>query len=124
MRLSIGIAILTLPIAASAAEYGSLAIAPIVVATAPTAAPTQTSGQISGWIDGIYIDKHSTLTLRRRDGSMAIIDISKAEKSPDFPAIGIEAAITAIGTTDKAGILHALAIFPAKPSPNLWPTDQ
>ena len=41
-----------------------------------------------------------TLTLRRRDGTLAFIEFLAAAKSPDFPPIGGGMSITAIGTTD------------------------
>jgi len=81
------------------------------------ALPNQVSGVIAT-LDGM------TLTLRRRDGTLAFIEFLAAAKSPDFPPIGSGKSITAIGTTDAQGILHAKIIIRTTAAKAFWPNDQ
>lgn len=105
---------------AYAADYGSITIPPIT----SKQLDDYTMSRISGWIDGIYLN-HDIVTIRKRNGDFAIIDISKAMRAPDFPSIGIEQAITATGRQDKlSGILHADSVAKAPSLVNTWPTDR
>lgn len=51
-----------------------------------------------------------TLTLRRKDGTLALVEFLTAAKSPEFPPIGTGKTITCMGKTDESGILHAYSI--------------
>ena len=94
---------------------------PAVAAAVTTAPIAGTPNQVSGWIDGI---NGTTLTLRKRDGTHATVDAATAEAAFQSVPLSMEEAITALGTIDAQGILHAQTIVRAKDSVVLWPPDQ
>jgi hypothetical protein len=96
-------------------------------ATATTIAPAAASqiltsaNQVSGWIDQI---NGTELVLRKRDGTHVTIDAKPARGAHQSVPIGMEEAITAEGSYDTQGVLHAQTIVRAKNSRNLWPPDR
>jgi len=77
--------------------------------------------QLSGWVDGI---NGTELMIRKRDGTHATIDAKHAKDAFQSVPIGMEEAITAEGSYDAQGVLHAQTIVRAKNSRDLWPPDQ
>jgi len=93
----------------------------LLSAPAPPSPPIPGApNQISGWIDKIT---PTTVQVKRRDGTRAMIGILPAEKSFQAVPLSMEEAITAIGVTDAQGVLQAQTIIRAKDSPALWPID-
>ena len=76
---------------------------------------------MSGWIDQISGTK---LVLRKRDGTHVTIDAKPAQDAFQSVPIGMEEAVTAEGSYDAQGVLHAQTILRAKDSRDLWPPDQ
>jgi hypothetical protein len=77
--------------------------------------------QVSGWVDGI---NGTELMIRKRNGTHVTIDAKPAQDAFQSVPIGMEEAITAIGSYDAQGVLHAQTILRAKNSRDLWPHDQ
>lgn len=94
---------------------------PAAAAAVVTAQTLGAPNELSGWIDGI---SSNLLTVKKRDGTKAQIDITQAIALDQAAPIDMEEAVTALGTTDANGILQAQSIFRAKDSPALWPADQ
>jgi hypothetical protein len=62
--------------------------------------------------------------IRKRNGDHATIDVKPARNAFQSVPIGMEEAITAEGSYDAQGVLHAQTIARAKYSPALWPPDR
>ena len=77
--------------------------------------------EISGTIRNI---KGMRLTVETRTGSMVQVDAGPATEGHRCVALAVDHMIDAIGTTDKAGVLHAETIQHAKPSPAMWSPDR
>jgi hypothetical protein len=77
--------------------------------------------KVSGWVDGI---NGTELMIRKRNGTHVTIDTKPAQDAFQSVPIGMEEAITAIGSYDAQGVLHAQKILRAKDSRTLWPPDQ
>jgi len=77
--------------------------------------------QVSGWVDGI---NGTELMIRKRNGTHVTIDAKPAQDAFQSVPIGMEEAITAEGSYDAQGVLHAQTILRAKDSRDLWPPDQ
>ena len=77
--------------------------------------------QVSGWVDGI---NGTELMIRKRNGTHVTIDAKPAQDAFQSAPIGMEEALTAEGTYDAQGVLHAQRILRAKDSRDLWPPDQ
>ena len=96
-------------------------------ATVATLAPVSSAqipalgNQLSGWVDGI---NGTELMIRKRNGDHATIDAKPAQDAFQSVPIGMEEAITAEGSYDAQGVLHAQTIVRAKDSRDLWPPDQ
>jgi hypothetical protein len=77
--------------------------------------------EISGTIRSM---KGMRLTVETRTGSMVQVDAGPATEAHRCVALALDHAIDAIGTTDKAGVLHAETVQHAKPSPAMWSPDR
>jgi hypothetical protein len=97
---------------------GAAVAMPLAVSSAIT---TPSGNQVSGWIDQISGTK---LVLRKRDGTHVTIDAKPAQDAFQSVPIGMEEAVTAEGSYDAQGVLHAQTILRAKDSRDLWPPDQ
>lgn len=68
--------------------------------------------------------KGMRLTVQTRSGSMVEVDAAPAREAHRSVALALDQAIDAVGTSDKAGVLHAETIQHAKPSSAMWPPDR
>jgi hypothetical protein len=64
------------------------------------------------------------LTVETRDKKLVQVDAEPAVRAHRSVSLVVNHAIDAVGTTDKAGVLHADTIQHAKPSPSIWPPDR
>jgi hypothetical protein len=105
------------------AIFGPTAQGAAATTIAPAAASqTLTSAnQVSGWVVQITGNK---LLLRKRDGVHITIDAKPARDAHQSVPIGTEEAITAEGSYDAQGVLHAQTMVRAKYSRDLWPPDR
>jgi outer membrane protein assembly factor BamB len=100
-------------------KAGAAAASPAPVSS--QAAIPASGNQVSGWIDQI---NGTELVLKKRDGTHVTIDAKPAEDAFQSVPISMEEAVTAEGTYDAQGVLHAQTIVRAKDSVALWPPDQ
>lgn len=84
------------------------------------AADDASQHQISGTIRGI---KGSLLTVETRDKRMLEVDAKTAIESHRTNPLVVGGFISASGTLDKKGLLHAQTIQRAK-KPSAWPPDR
>jgi hypothetical protein len=91
------------------------------LASASSAQISALGNQLSGWVDGI---NGPVLMIRKRNGDHATIDATPARGAFQSVPIGMGEAITAEGSYDAQGVLHAQTIARAKHSRDLWPPDR
>lgn len=90
------------------------------IATVASQRPA-TPAQVSGWIDQI---NGTQLVIKTRTGAHVTIDAKPAEAAMQSEPLSMEEAITAEGSYDAQGVLHATTIVRAKNSRDLWPPDK
>jgi len=101
---------------------GAAAVALLPAAATVASQAPVVGNEVSGWIDQI---NGNLLTLRKRDGTKVTVDDTAAVAAFQAGALlGMEEAVTAIGTYDAQGVLDATTIVRAKDDRNLWPPDQ
>jgi hypothetical protein len=83
------------------------------------AAPTGNS--ISGTVASF---NDSQVVLTTRTGSTAQIDVTKAQQAYQSVPLAVGSPVTATGTKDASGVMHAETIVHAKPDAALWPADR
>jgi hypothetical protein len=98
-------------------EHGATPRSVSPAAPRGTAGPNEVTGQL-------VAKNASTVTLRTRTGRIARIDGSDAVRRERSAVLVVGEAFTAIGKYDAAGVLHAVEIVRAKPSPSIWPPDR
>lgn len=72
----------------------------------------------------IHEIKGARLTVETRAGKLIQVDATAAQQGHRCAALVVGHAIDAVGTMDKAGVLHAESIQHAKPSSAMWPPDR
>lgn len=77
--------------------------------------------EVSGTIRSI---KGLRLSVETRTGSLVQVDAAPATQGHRSVTLVVDQPIDAVGTLDKAGVLHAETIQHAKPSPAMWPPDR
>jgi hypothetical protein len=101
--------------------FGPITAGAKVAVPISTVALQTPKNKVSGWIDQI---NGTELVLRKRNGAHVTIDAKPAEDALQSVPIGMEEAITAEGSYDAQGVLHAQTIVRAKNSRDLWPPDR
>ena len=102
------------------AIFGPITPGATLASPISTVASQTKEDKVSGWIDQI---NGTELVLRKRNGTHVTVDAKPAEDAFQSAPIGMEEAVTAIGTYDAQGVLHAQTIVRAKNSRKLWPPD-
>jgi hypothetical protein len=103
------------------AIFGPITPGATLASPISTVASQTKEDKVSGWIDQI---NGTELVLRKRNGTHVTVDAKPAEDAFQSAPIGMEEAVTAIGTYDAQGVLHAQTIVRAKGSRDLWPPDR
>jgi len=65
----------------------------------------------------------STVTLKTRTGAVMAVNATEAQEGDLSVVLYVGEPVTASGSLDLSGVLHAAAIMRAKPQPPLWLSD-
>jgi hypothetical protein len=77
--------------------------------------------EVSGVIKAVG---RGNITLSTRGGALIRVDAAEAMRNHRSVVLLVGEPVTVFGGDDGSGLLHAMSVLHAKPSPKGWPPDR